>query len=129
MKPCPQIKKNIARKFKFAYIGRRTTIINKTFLPRDACKKPTLHASNCPCSEIWNLVLKQRTSEYFGKFSGVLHNIGWSDKGGYPSGIAYLHTIILVCNFHSLSKILKSYLVQSSSCFCRYQSCIYSRYE
>ena len=37
MKPYPQIKKNITRKFKFAYIGRRTTIINTTFLPKDAC--------------------------------------------------------------------------------------------
>ena len=33
-----RLKKNITRKFKFAYIGRRTTIINTTFLPKDACK-------------------------------------------------------------------------------------------
>ena len=40
-----RLKINIAGKFKFAYIGRRTTIKNTTFLPRDACKSHDFYAT------------------------------------------------------------------------------------
>ena len=49
----------------------------------------------------------------FGKFSGVLHNDGWSDKDNCSLGIAYWYTIILDCHLPSWSKILQvqSYLI------------------
>ena len=69
-------------------------------------KQPTLSDQTLLCREptkighifLWRfdpiLTLKNDlTRADFGKFSGVLHNIGWSDKGGCSSGIAHWYPI------------------------------------